>query len=487
MVPEDGCVFFNAYIVGRASEILTQESPGSGYQSGVWQVNVGNFPSGWSTGETLHIDFIDECEGETVTLQYVLAAGGQTHTLTLAPLSFSLITTPTTDVNVVTLVKGSVALLTAEHLAQSIPNATEIAYWNSEYQSYIAHTKGSPLTNFSVYPGYPYFVTVTAPGTWTPTGTVPDPWPTFDLLLSSTTNVNMIGVPLSMLRITNAEELGRMILDCTEIAKWDAATQSYVSHTYGAPLFNFTVSPAMPYFVTVTSESTWVMNMAMSSMSLFEGSVAAGGTTQNEGGYVYNSNMSVPADGQIAFSAYIVGRESEILTEISPGCGYGAGYWQVNVGNFPSSWDEGDTLHIDFNNTANYEHGSVDVVLQYGGQTTNVTLLFAPGSDGDGDGIPDATDTCPAVCNPQQLDADGDGIGDVCDPAPGCGGCGQADCEQNLDSDNDGIGDACDNCPSTCNSQQLDADGDGTGDVCDPAPGCGGCGQTACEQACGLP
>jgi len=43
-------------------------------------------------------------------------------------------------------------------------------------------------------------------------------------------------------------------------------------------------------------------------------------------------------------------------------------------------------------------------------------------SDGDGDGIPDASDNCPGTPNPSQDDADGDGIGDACDSAPGCPG-----------------------------------------------------------------
>jgi hypothetical protein len=142
------------------------------------------------------------------------------------------------------------------------------------------------------------------------------------------------------------------------------------------------------------------------------------------------------------------------------------------------------------------------------------------GADTDADGLEDVVDNCPSNCNPLQLDADNDGIGDACDPAPGCGGCGQTACEPTqVDTDNDGIEDACDecpadplktvagvcgcgvadtdsdgdgtadcadNCPNTCNSQQLDADGDGIGDVCDTTPGCGGCGQVACEQACTL-
>ncbi len=107
-------------------------------------------------------------------------------------------------------------------------------------------------------------------------------------------------------------------------------------------------------------------------------------------------------------------------------------------------------------------------------------------TDTDLDGFVDSQDNCPSKCNPQQKDADGDGIGDVCDTAPGCGGCGQTACEVQgqCDSDNDGIADGVDNCPATCNTQQKDADGDGIGDVCDTAPGCGGCGQTVCEAVC---
>jgi len=45
---------------------------------------------------------------------------------------------------------------------------------------------------------------------------------------------------------------------------------------------------------------------------------------------------------------------------------------------------------------------------------TDWTLI----ADEDGDGIPDASDNCPHVANPDQSDLDGDGIGDVCDPSP---------------------------------------------------------------------
>jgi len=39
----------------------------------------------------------------------------------------------------------------------------------------------------------------------------------------------------------------------------------------------------------------------------------------------------------------------------------------------------------------------------------------AQGPDSDGDGIPDATDNCPSIANPNQADCDSDGIGDACE------------------------------------------------------------------------
>lgn len=40
------------------------------------------------------------------------------------------------------------------------------------------------------------------------------------------------------------------------------------------------------------------------------------------------------------------------------------------------------------------------------------------GPDGDGDGVPDGDDVCPAVANADQRDADRDGVGDACASAP---------------------------------------------------------------------
>jgi len=80
----------------------------------------------------------------------------------------------------------------------------------------------------------------------------------------------------------------------------------------------------------------------------------------------------------------------------------------------------------------------------------DISLTVDPGSDLDGDGVPDVHDNCPRVPNPDQRDLDGDGLGDVCD----------------ADDDGDGIADEDDDCPTVFNPSQLDSDHDGRGDAC---------------------
>lgn len=108
-------------------------------------------------------------------------------------------------------------------------------------------------------------------------------------------------------------------------------------------------------------------------------------------------------------------------------------------------------------------------------------------TDGDGDGIDDATDICPTVFDPirpmddgMQPDADMDGVGDACDPCPLTANSTTCAAGNPNDRDNDTILDTIDNCPTTPNMDQADADSDGHGDVCDACPAAANPGAASC-------
>jgi len=72
-----------------------------------------------------------------------------------------------------------------------------------------------------------------------------------------------------------------------------------------------------------------------------------------------------------------------------------------------------------------YLTGSIDDIWSHQPNTLAyrhdmVVIGYSPGGDldTDGDGVPDGSDNCPTVANPNQTDTDGDGLGDACDDFP---------------------------------------------------------------------
>lgn len=65
-------------------------------------------------------------------------------------------------------------------------------------------------------------------------------------------------------------------------------------------------------------------------------------------------------------------------------------------------------------NDASIYPGATEICGDGIDQDCNGNDLVCP-VDTDNDGIPDGSDNCPIIANPDQLDSDGDGIGDACD------------------------------------------------------------------------
>jgi len=76
--PGEGAITITAYITARPGEILPMSTTGSKWDAvnGAWVCEVGNFPTNWSAGEILHVDFVNTVNGQIGSLEQTLTSGG---------------------------------------------------------------------------------------------------------------------------------------------------------------------------------------------------------------------------------------------------------------------------------------------------------------------------------------------------------------------------------------------------------------------------
>ena len=143
-----------------------------------------------------------------------------------------------------------------------------------------------------------------------------------------------------------------------------------------------------------------------------------GGGPHTVTGKLFNSDHSIPADADISFSAFITLRPAEFLTQTSSGFGFETGYWQVNVGNFPTAWKVGEDLRVDFQNTSNAESGSLIYTLTYEDPDLAPDFYLSPVSTPTPTPhiptrTPSATPLPTAHCPLPIIDFNGDGTSDI--------------------------------------------------------------------------
>jgi len=261
---------------------------------------------------------------------------------------FSLITTSSTNFNEIALPLMAPGISNAQELMSAIPGCNSVAHWNANLQSYEQYIPGIPPTNFVVNAGHPYYVNVTENSDITLLGEISNP--SFNLILTSTTNFNEIMLNLDKTHILKASDLMANIPYCNSVAYWNVAIQAYEQYIPGIPPTDFDVRIGYPYYVNVTENVTWP-----------EGGVPKSTKTISEVTH-YGEESSAPhavwgrirfegnnfIEKGFSFRAFIITRPEEKLTEKSPGCMIKDGYWVVQCGTFQSSWKAGEVLKIEF-------------------------------------------------------------------------------------------------------------------------------------------
>ncbi|MDZ7332078.1 MAG: FG-GAP-like repeat-containing protein [candidate division KSB1 bacterium] len=295
---------------------------------------------------------------------------------------YQLVTTARTDINEIAVImntlKGRQPIRNAEELAQAIPYCTDVYYWDAAVQGIVGHVKGLPFNNFNVVPGYPYMINVTKDTVWTVAGSYADT--SFHLITTSKTDINHIAVPLSKNYLTNAEQLGQDIPNCTDVYAWDAVNQGLIGHVVGLPFANFDVSVGHSYYVNVTADTVWPAPEKTAATSLLLS--ASGKSSKAVAKEVSKSGRAVPhtvygrliypqdktiRSEDLELCAWLAGHEGEVEAANPAGSGCDGEFWWVSVSSISPAWAVGDTLQIAIREKSGSYVGTTFVVLSDAG------------------------------------------------------------------------------------------------------------------------
>jgi hypothetical protein len=238
-------------------------------------------------------------------------------------------------------------------------------------------------------------VNVTTDTVFTVLGEIAEP--VFNLITTPTTDFNEIMLLLDRTDITKASELMADIPNCSGVARWNATLQGYEQYIPGIPPTDFPVYPGYPYYVNVTADVIWpeggVPKVSFSSQTSF--------TTQSgtQAPHAVFGKYSVLGDSlrgnDITFIAYIESRPDEKLTSRSTGCFAKDGRWLVQCASFPSPWDAGESLVVEFQEPSGFYQEAVKITLTYNSTDEAQDIILSKNNL-----IPQNMDLCQNFPNP---------------------------------------------------------------------------------------
>jgi len=241
----------------------------------------------------------------------------------LPDTNFHLITTPGTDINHIGVPFTKSNLLNADSLVRDIPGGSVVYVWSAVSQGTIGHPKGLPFNNFSVHPGYPYYVSVTCDSTW-PSA----PWAVSNSLASR----NLVKKTLSdNVHYSNT------------LSKKGASANLIKTGS--------SVNPMLKTSTTSSSLSGGVPHMVYGK---YKGRISHG----------------------LKMRAWIAGRLDEVLDETVVGTGCDSTYWWLNIGTLPTPWKAGEKLEVELEDTTNKLGGIASITLTNDGADVAEVILI---------------------------------------------------------------------------------------------------------------
>ncbi|MGD8200746.1 PxKF domain-containing protein [Ornithinimicrobium sp. W1679] len=165
-------------------------------------------------------------------------------------------------------------------------------------------------------------------------------------------------------------------------------TVQLLASSGGSDVAGCNATPAAPVTITFTADDAWA-TVDQTSVQVTDCS-----TTHQVTVSVNGSGVTATADAKTTLTGTATGGRSETVTEV------------VKV--------RGQDTVTDRTVLPAYKTDFINVQVPMLAAGPVVTPPPAP--DADGDGVPDSSDNCVNVANPEQADADNDGLGDLCDP-----------------------------------------------------------------------
>ena len=159
-----------------------------------------------------------------------------------------------TGYNMITLPVNDTSVMDASTLATRIgDNCTQISKWDAVNQTYVTYLPALEIVNFDIAGGEGYEVVMTAPATVIFTGKGWESPFTISLLM----DYNIIGIPVNDTSVMDAATLATRIGDnCTQISKWDAVNQTYVTYLPALGVKNFDIAGGEGYEVVMTGPTS---------------------------------------------------------------------------------------------------------------------------------------------------------------------------------------------------------------------------------------